>query len=57
MQPENYTLENMITWLKKYFEDQGYEAARESLQEIREHLKGSDMVFVCAGMGRTAGHL
>ena len=33
----------------------GTEAARESLQEIRENLKGSDMVFICAGMGGGTG--
>ena len=33
----------------------GTEAARESLQEIREHLKGADMVFITAGMGGGSG--
>ena len=33
----------------------GAEAAKESLQEIKETLKGSDMVFVCAGMGGGTG--
>ncbi len=33
----------------------GAEAAKESLQELRDALKGSDMVFVCAGMGGGTG--
>ncbi|MBW3013524.1 cell division protein FtsZ [Candidatus Woesearchaeota archaeon] len=33
----------------------GAEAAKESLQEIKESLKDSDMVFVCAGMGGGTG--
>ncbi|MBD3259264.1 cell division protein FtsZ, partial [Candidatus Woesearchaeota archaeon] len=33
----------------------GAEAAKESLQEIKEALKDSDMVFVCAGMGGGTG--
>ena len=37
------------------YPNKGCEAARESLQEIREHLKGSDMVFICAGMGGGTG--
>lgn len=37
------------------FPNKGTEAARESLQEIREHLKNSDMVFICAGMGGGTG--
>lgn len=35
----------------------GAEAARESKDEIREALKGSDMVFICAGMGGGTGTL
>ncbi|MBS3110271.1 cell division protein FtsZ [Candidatus Woesearchaeota archaeon] len=37
------------------FPEKGMEAAKESLQEIKEALKGSDMVFVCAGMGGGTG--
>jgi cell division protein FtsZ len=37
------------------FAEKGAEAAQESLQEIKEALKGSDMVFVCAGMGGGTG--
>ncbi len=37
------------------YPQKGMEAARESLQEIREHLKGSDMVFITAGMGGGTG--
>tara|TARA_B100000315_G_C14573213_1_gene586678 strand:+ start:550 stop:1659 length:1110 start_codon:yes stop_codon:yes gene_type:complete len=37
------------------FAEKGAEAAQESLQEIKESLKGSDMVFVCAGMGGGTG--
>lgn len=33
----------------------GTEAAKESINEIKEVLKGSDMVFVCAGMGGGTG--
>lgn len=33
----------------------GMEAAKEQLSEIKEALKGSDMVFVCAGMGGGTG--
>ncbi len=33
----------------------GAEAAQESIQTIKESLKGSDMVFVCAGMGGGTG--
>ncbi len=33
----------------------GEEAAKESVAEIKEALKGSDMVFVCAGMGGGTG--
>lgn len=33
----------------------GMEAAKEQLSEIKESLKGSDMVFVCAGMGGGTG--
>lgn len=33
----------------------GAEAARESISEIKEAISGSDMVFVCAGMGGGTG--
>ncbi len=37
------------------FPEKGEEAAQESLMEIKEALKDSDMVFVCAGMGGGTG--
>ncbi|MDP3765381.1 MAG: cell division protein FtsZ, partial [Nanoarchaeota archaeon] len=37
------------------FPEKGAESAKESLQELKECLKGSDMVFVCAGMGGGTG--
>lgn len=37
------------------FPQKGLEAARENVQEIKEALKGSDMVFVVAGMGGGTG--
>ena len=37
------------------FPEKGAEAAQEALQEIKECLKGSDMVFVCAGEGGGTG--
>jgi cell division protein FtsZ len=37
------------------FAERGAEAAQESLQEIKDSLKESDMVFVCAGMGGGTG--
>jgi cell division protein FtsZ len=37
------------------FPNKGAESAQESIQEIKESLKGSDMVFVCAGMGGGTG--
>ncbi len=33
----------------------GMEAAKEQLTEIKESLKGADMVFICAGMGGGTG--
>lgn len=33
----------------------GYEAAQESLNDIKSHLQGSDMVFIAAGMGGGTG--
>ncbi|MEK6822205.1 MAG: cell division protein FtsZ [Nanoarchaeota archaeon] len=37
------------------FPQKGQEAAQESLMYLKECLKGSDMVFVCAGMGGGTG--
>ena len=37
------------------FPEKGAEAAQESLANIKKCLKGSDMVFVCAGMGGGTG--
>ena len=37
------------------FPEKGAESAKESLNEIKESLKNSDMVFVCAGMGGGTG--
>jgi len=37
------------------YPEKGAEAAQESVQEIKEALKSSDMVFVCAGMGGGTG--
>ena len=37
------------------FPERGAEAAKENIQEIKEVLKGSDMVFVCGGMGGGTG--
>lgn len=37
------------------FPQKGTEAAKESMTEIKDALKGSDMVFVCAGMGGGTG--
>ncbi len=37
------------------FPDRGAEAAKETLQEIKEALRDADMVFVCAGMGGGTG--
>jgi cell division protein FtsZ len=33
----------------------GEQAANESFQEIKDHLAGSDMVFICAGLGGGTG--
>ncbi len=35
--------------------DKGAEAAKESLQELKEALKDADMVFICAGLGGGTG--
>lgn len=37
------------------FPDRGAEAAQESINQIKDSLKGADMVFVCAGMGGGTG--
>lgn len=37
------------------FPEKGAEAAQETLPEVKECLKGADMVFVCAGMGGGTG--
>jgi cell division protein FtsZ len=37
------------------FPNKGAEAAQESLTLVKDSLKGSDMVFVCAGMGGGTG--
>jgi cell division protein FtsZ len=37
------------------FPEKGAEAAKETLNEIKDALKSSDMVFVCAGMGGGTG--
>jgi cell division protein FtsZ len=37
------------------YPNKGAESAKESLSEIKEILKSSDMVFVCAGMGGGTG--
>ena len=37
------------------FPEKGAEAAQESLNDIKECLRGADMVFVCAGMGGGTG--
>ncbi|MFH1682269.1 MAG: cell division protein FtsZ [Candidatus Woesearchaeota archaeon] len=37
------------------FPNKGAEAAQESLAAIKDAMKGSDMVFVCAGMGGGTG--
>ena len=35
--------------------NKGAEAAKESIAEIKEAIQGSDMVFICAGMGGGSG--
>ena len=37
------------------YPDKGAEAAKESLHELRQLLRDSDMVFVCAGLGGGTG--
>jgi len=37
------------------FPQKGAEAAKESIAQVKESLKGAEMVFVCAGMGGGTG--
>ena len=37
------------------FPNKGAEAAQESLQDVKDFLKSTDMVFICAGMGGGTG--
>ncbi|MBD3310257.1 cell division protein FtsZ [Candidatus Woesearchaeota archaeon] len=37
------------------FPQKGAEAAQETIQEVKDSLKGSDMVFICGGMGGGTG--
>ena len=37
------------------FPSKGAEAAQENTKQIKEVLKGSDMIFICAGMGGGTG--
>ena len=37
------------------FPQKGQQAAQETIQEIKDVLKGADMVFICAGMGGGTG--
>jgi len=37
------------------YPNKGTDAAQETINEIKEALRGSDMVFVCAGMGGGTG--
>src|SRR3989344_4119915 len=37
------------------FPEKGAEAAKESIQQVKESLRKADMVFVCAGMGGGTG--
>jgi cell division protein FtsZ len=37
------------------FPQKGAEAAKESISQIRESIKGAEMIFVCAGMGGGTG--
>jgi len=37
------------------YPEKGAESARESIQDIKDSLKGVDMAFVCAGMGGGTG--
>jgi len=37
------------------FPNKGAEAAQESIQELKDMIKGTDMAFICAGMGGGTG--
>ncbi|MBD3263015.1 cell division protein FtsZ [Candidatus Woesearchaeota archaeon] len=37
------------------YPEKGAEAAKESINDVKESLKGTDMVFVCAGLGGGTG--
>ena len=37
------------------YPNKGAEAAQESIQEIKDSVKGTDMAFICAGMGGGTG--
>lgn len=37
------------------YPDKGAKAAQENIQDLKETIKGSDMTFVCAGMGGGTG--
>lgn len=37
------------------YPEKGSEAAKESMQQLKESLKDADMVFICAGMGGGTG--
>jgi len=37
------------------YPEKGTEAARESIQEVKDALKDADMIFICAGMGGGTG--
>ncbi|MBI2547810.1 cell division protein FtsZ [Candidatus Woesearchaeota archaeon] len=37
------------------YPQKGTQAAQESIQQLKESLQGSDMVFICAGMGGGTG--
>ncbi len=37
------------------YPEKGSEAAKESLQQLKESLKDADMIFICAGMGGGTG--
>src|SRR3989338_3392429 len=37
------------------YPEKGHEAAKETISEIKDSIKGADMVFVCAGLGGGTG--
>ncbi len=37
------------------YPEKGHEAAKETISEIKESIRGADMVFVCAGLGGGTG--